>query len=258
MIGCIIQARMGSSRLPNKVLMKINENQTVLEHVIKQLSFSKSINKIIVATTKLKQDDIIENLVKKLGIDVFRGNSLDVLDRYYQCAKQFNLENIVRITSDCPLIDPEIVDEVIRKYETDEFDYVSNTLIRTFPIGMDVEIFSFGVLQTTWNNATLPSEREHVTPFMRNKKMGFSIGNVENHKDHSKIRITLDRKEDYELIKKIINKFERKPILIQDIIKLFQNQPELMKINENVKHDEGMQKSLKNDKISTKIGIKND
>ncbi len=249
---------MGSSRLPNKVLMKVDKNQTVLEHVIKQLSFSKSINKIIVATTKLKQDDIIEKLVKNLGIDIFRGDSLDVLDRYYQCAKQFNLENIVRITSDCPLIDPEIVDKVIRKYETEEFDYVTNTLIRTFPIGMDVEIFSFDVLKKTWQNATLLSEREHVTPFMRNKKMDFNIGNIENNEDHSKIRITLDRKEDYELIKKIINKFDKKPILIQDIIKLFQNQPELMKINENIKHDEGMQKSLKNDKILAKIEIKND
>jgi spore coat polysaccharide biosynthesis protein SpsF len=258
LIGCIIQARTGSSRLPNKVLMKIDENQTILEHVIKQLSFSKSINNIIVATTKLKQDDVIENLVKKLGINIFRGDSSDVLDRYYQCAKQFNLENIVRITSDCPLIDPEIVDEVIKKYETEGLDYVSNTLIRTFPIGMDVEIFSFDVLKKTWSNATLSSEREHVTPFMRSKKMDFSIGNVENNEDYSKIRITLDRKEDYELIKKIINKFDKKPILIQDIIKLFQNQPELMKINENIKHDEGMQKSLKNDKILAKIEIKND
>ena len=115
---------MGSSRLPNKVLMKVNGEQTVLEHVIKQLSFCKSISKIIVATTNLKQDDVIGELVKKLEIDVFRGDSSDVLDRYYQCAKKFNLDNIVRITSDCPLIDPEIVDKVIRKYEIEKFDYV--------------------------------------------------------------------------------------------------------------------------------------
>jgi spore coat polysaccharide biosynthesis protein SpsF len=253
LIGCIIQARTGSSRLPNKVIMKINKKQTVLEHVIKQLSFSKSIDKIIVATTQLKQDDVIENIVKNLGIDVFRGDSLDVLNRYYQCAKKFSLKNIVRITSDCPLIDPYIVDKVIKKYETGKFDFVTNTLVRTFPIGMDVEIFSFDTLRKVSNNATLLSEREHVTPFIRNKKMYFTIGNIKSIKDHSKIRITLDRKEDFVLIKKIINKFEKKPILIQDIINLFEQQPELIKINENIKHTEGMQKSLKQDKIFAKI-----
>ena len=238
---------MGSSRLPNKVLMKVNGEQTVLEHVIKQLSFCKSISKIIVATTNLKQDDVIEELVKKLEIDVFRGDSSDVLDRYYQCAKKFNLDNIVRITSDCPLIDPEIVDKVIRKYEIEKFDYVTNTLIRTFPIGLDAEIFSFDVLEKTWKNAILPSEREHVTPFIRNKKMDFSVGNIEHEEDLSKIRVGLDRKEDYELIKIIVNEFEKRPILLQDIIKLFENKPELMRINENIQHDEGMKKSLELD-----------
>jgi len=238
---------MGSSRLPNKVLMKVNGEQTVLEHVIKQLSFCKSISKIIVATTNLKQDDVIEELVKKLEIDVFRGDSSDVLDRYYQCAKKFNLDNIVRITSDCPLIDPEIVDKVIRKYEIEKFDYVTNTLIRTFPIGLDAEIFSFDVLEKTWENAVLPSEREHVTPFIRNRKMDFSVGNIEYEKDFSKIRVSLDRKEDYELIKIIVNEFEKRPILLQDIIKLFENKPELMRINEHIQHDEGMKKSLELD-----------
>ena len=238
---------MGSSRLPNKVLMKVNGEQTVLEHVIKQLSFCKSISKIIVATTNLKQDDVIEELVKKLEIDVFRGDSSDVLDRYYQCAKKFNLDNIVRITSDCPLIDPEIVDKVIRKYEIEKFDYVTNTLIRTFPIGLDTEIFSFDVLEKTWKNAILPSEREHVTPFIRNKKMDFSVGNIEHEEDLSKIRVGLDRKEDYELIKIIVNEFEKRPILLQDIIKLFENKPELMRINEDIQHDEGMKKSLELD-----------
>lgn len=247
MISCIIQARTGSSRLPNKVLMKINEEQTILEHVVDQLSFSKSIKKIIIATTNLKQDDIIEKLGRKLKIDVFRGDSLDVLDRYYKCAKEFNLDNILRITSDCPLIDPEIVDKVIKKYEIEKYDYVSNTLIRTFPIGLDAEIFSFDVLEKTWKNAILPSEREHVTPFIRNKKMDFSIGNIEYDKDLSKIRITLDRKEDYELIKLIVKECKKRPILLQNIIKLFEDKPELMKINEWIKHDEGMQKSLESD-----------
>ena len=227
--------------------MKINEEQTILEQVVDQLSFSKSIKKIIIATTNLKQDDIIEKLGIELGIDVFRGDSLDVLDRYYKCAKEFNLDNILRITSDCPLIDPEIVDKVIKKYEIEKYDYVSNTLIRTFPIGLDAEIFSFDVLEKTWKNAILPSEREHVTPFIRNKKMDFNVGNIEYDKDLSKIRVTLDRKEDYELIKLIVKECKKRPILLQDIIKLFEDKPELMKINEWIKHDEGMQKSLESD-----------
>lgn len=227
--------------------MKINEEQTILEHVIDQLSFSKSIKKIIIATTNLKQDDIIEKLGRKLKIDVFRGDSLDVLDRYYKCAKEFNLDNILRITSDCPLIDPEVVDKIIKKFEIEKYDYVSNTLIRTFPIGLDAEIFSFEVLEKTWKNAILPSEREHVTPFIRSKKMDFSIGNIENEEDLSKIRITLDRKEDYELIKLIMKECKKRPILLQDIIKLFEDKPELMKINEWIRHDEGMQKSLESD-----------
>ena len=150
MIGCIIQARMGSSRLPGKVLMKLNENCSTLDFVLNQLSFSTLIDKIIIATTNLVQDDIIEQTAKNLGIECFRGNSDDVLDRYYNCAKKFQMDNIVRITSDCPLIDPGIVDEVISKYKSGNYDYFTNTLIRTYPIGTDVEIFSFEILEKTW------------------------------------------------------------------------------------------------------------
>ena len=141
MIGCIIQARMGSSRLPGKVLMKLDEKNTVLEYVVNQISQSKLVNKIIIATTDLEQDDVIQKTANELGIECFRGSSDNVLDRYYECAKKFGLNDILRITSDCPLIDSDIVDKVIEKYLTKDFDYVSNTLIRTYPIGMDSEIF---------------------------------------------------------------------------------------------------------------------
>ena len=227
--------------------MKLDEKHTVLDYVIEQLSFSKLIDKKFIATTELEQDNVIEQASKNLGLECFRGSSEDVLNRYYKCAKKFNVDNILRITSDCPLIDPEIVDKVIRKYEIEKFDYVTNTLIRTFPIGLDAEIFSFDVLEKTWKNAILPSEREHVTPFIRNKKMDFSVGNIEHEEDLSKIRVGLDRKEDYELIKIIVNEFEKRPILLQDIIKLFENKPELMRINEHIQHDEGMKKSLELD-----------
>ena len=253
MIGCIIQARMGSSRLPGKTLMKLNQNNTVLDFVVNQLSFSTLIDKIIIATTDLEQDDVIEQTAKNLEIQCFRGNSDDVLDRYYNCAKEFEIDNIVRITSDCPLIDPEIIDEVIRKYKSENYDYFTNTLIRTYPIGTDVEVFSFETLEKTWQNATLPSEREHVTPFIRNKKMNFRIGNLENEKKLDHLRWTLDRQEDLNLIREIISKINKNPILMNDILNLFSIEPKLIKINENISQDEGIIKSLKKDEEFSKL-----
>ena len=251
MIGCIIQARLGSSRLPGKVLMKLDERHTVLDYVIEQLSFSKLIDKKIIATTELEQDNVIEQASKNLGLECFRGSSEDVLNRYYKCAKKFNVDNILRITSDCPLIDPEIVDRVIKKYQTKEFDYVSNTLIRTFPVGTDVEIFSFKLLEKSWENSTLPSEREHVTPYIRNKKLNCRLGNLENDKKLDHLRWTLDRIEDFELIKKITEKISKRPILMNDILDLFSAEPELIKINAHISQNEGIQRSLKKDKQKT-------
>ena len=244
---------MGSSRLPGKTLMKLNENWSTLDFVINQLSFSTLIDKIIIATTDLKHDDVIEQFAKNLGIECFRGDSDDVLDRYYRCAKKFKVDAILRITSDCPLIDPEIIDQVITKYQSDDYDYVTNTLIRTYPIGTDVEIFSFQTLEKAWNSAVLPSEREHVTPFIRNNKLNFKIGNLEHEKDLGHLRWTLDREEDLELIKKIITKVNKNPILMQDILNLFSIEPQLIKINENISQDEGMLKSLKKDEEFSKL-----
>ena len=247
MIGCIIQARMGSSRLPGKTLMKLNKYRTTLDFVINQLSFSALLDKIVIATTNLEQDDIIEKNAKTLGIDCFRGSSDDVLDRYYHCAKKFQINTIVRITSDCPLIDPQIVDQAIRKYQSEDYDYVTNTLSRSYPIGTDVEIFSFEILEKTWQKAILPSEREHVTLFIRNKKLNFKLGNLKNSKNLGHLRWTLDRVEDLNLIRKIVVKINKNPILMNDILNLFSLEPELIKINEHITQNEGMLKSLKKD-----------
>ena len=247
MIGCIIQARMGSSRLPGKTLIKLNQYRTTLDFVVNQLSFSALLDKIVIATTNLEQDNIIETNAKTLGIDCFRGSSDDVLDRYYHCAKKFQINTIVRITSDCPLIDPQIVDQVIRKYQYEDYDYVTNTLIRSYPIGTDVEIFSFEILEKTWQKAILPSEREHVTLFIRNKKLNFKLGNLKNSKNLGHLRWTLDRVEDLNLIRKIVVKINKNPILMNDILNLFSLEPELIKINEHITQNEGMLKSLKKD-----------
>ena len=170
MIGCVIQARMGSTRLPGKVLKTVRENTPSLLHTIEQLRFSKNIDKIVVATTDLPEDDIIEELVKTQKIECFRGNAENVLDRYYQCAKLFGFNGIVRITADCPLIDPFITDKVIQVFKDNELDYVPNVFPRTFPDGLETEVVAFSALEIAWKNAELPSEKEHVTPYFKNNK----------------------------------------------------------------------------------------
>ncbi len=239
MIECIIQARMGSSRLPGKTLMKLDETKTTLDFVINQLSFSKLIDRIVIATTSLDEDNVIEEKAKELGIDCFRGSKNDVLDRYYRCAKQFEMKTIVRITADCPIIDPTIVDKVIEQFHSGDYDYATNTIVRTYPVGTDIEIFSFQSLERSWEEAKLSSEREHVTPFLRERKSKFKIKNVENGENTSHLRWTLDMKEDLILIREIVSKVKKRPILMNDVLELFSKEPELISINEHLAKSRG-------------------
>ena len=246
MIGCIIQARTGSTRLPGKVMQKIDNENTILDYVINQVKSSKKIEKIIVATTNLIEDDIIcEHLVLQ-KIEFFRGSSEDVLDRYYQCAKKFTIDNIVRITADNPLIDPNVIDLVIDDYKNNKCDFATNTLHRTFPYGTEVEVFSFKSLEKAWKNAKKPSEREHVTPFIRDLQNKFIRINTQYQEDLSYLRYTVDRIEDLKLVKEIVKNISTRPILIQDMIELYKKRPEIFEINKNVKHD-GHLSSLKKD-----------
>lgn len=236
MIGCIIQARVGSTRLPRKILMNVANNETALSFIIKQIQYCTTIDKLVIATTELPEDDEILNYLDKFNIEWFRGNSLDVLDRYYQCAKKFSFSTIVRITSDCPLIDPTIVDRTVSQFinNKNNIDYVSNVHpLRTFPKGTDVEVFSFDALATSWKEAEKPSEREHVTPYIYNNKK-FKLLTITNPKDLSSLRWTLDYFEDLELIKEIISRIDKRPILMNDIIKLFSENPKLQEINKKV------------------------
>ena len=248
MIGCIVQARMGSSRLPGKTLLKIDDKKTVLEFGINQLTSSNLLDKIIVATTNLKSDDVIENFVKNMNVDVFRGKSNDVLDRYFQCAKHFSIDTIVRITGDNPLVDPTIIDNLIQKFTLNSYDYLSNAHVRTFPYGTEVEIFSFESLEQAWKNAILPSEREHVTPYFYNNSNLFNIHNEKQSNNISNLRWTVDREDDLFLVKSIVSKIIKRPILLDDILNLFSKEPKLFKINETQIRDEGYKKSLEEDK----------
>ncbi|MBL76936.1 MAG: acylneuraminate cytidylyltransferase [Chloroflexi bacterium] len=246
MNGCIIQARIGSTRLPGKVMYKINE-RPIIDYLLSQIKHSELIDKIVVATTDQKNDDLISNYIKRKKLSVFRGDEHDVLDRYYKCAKKFRFSTIIRITADNPLIEPHIIDRCIKKFYENSYDYVSNTIKRTFPIGYDVEIFSFEVLENAWKNAKLPSEREHVTPNII-KNNGLRKFNIKNSQDFSKFRITLDTDADLELIKKILTEKRESPILFNDIKELIKNKSSLFDINKHVKHD-GYERSIERDKI---------
>ena len=246
-IGCIVQARMGSSRLSGKVMMDVEKDKPVLHYVISQLRFCKLIDKLIVATTTLVEDDKIVKYCNDLGVDSFRGSAQNVLDRYYQCAKKFSISTIVRIPSDKPLIDPEIVDRIIDKFRLNAYDYVINFSPPTFPSGTEVEVFSFKALEIAWKNAELPSEKEHVTSYIENHKEKFKIFNVTLPEDLSCYRWAVDRIEDLMLVRNIASRIKKRPILIGDIIDLFKKEPQLADINKNVNREEGNLKSLKED-----------
>ena len=246
MIGCIIQARMGSSRLPGKVLKSVTNTTSVLQFQLEQLSFSKSIEKIVIATTTLDEDIPIVTFCRENNIECFRGEPKNVLDRYYQCAKKYNFTTIVRIPSDKPLIDPEIVDDIVRRHHT--YDYTTNFLTSSYPSGTEVELLSFNILKMVWEKAELPSELEHVTRYIHTHQNEFNILNIEYPNDLSHLGWAVDRIEDLDLVRKIVLKIEKRPILLKDILELFDKEPHLLEINKNVDRNEGNIKSLKEDK----------
>ncbi|MFA4833307.1 MAG: glycosyltransferase family protein [Patescibacteria group bacterium] len=247
MITTIIQARISSTRLPGKVLLPLG-GKTVLENVVERVRKAKLIGETVVATSNGKDDDKIVELCETRGIKYFRGSLDDVLDRYYQTAKHFQAESICRITADCPLIDPEVIDRVAKKYLEGEYDYVSNTHpTATYPDGLDVEIFSFKALERAWQEAILLSEREHVTSYIWNNPDKFKIGNVKNSLDLSTYRLTIDENKDYELLKKIFKEVSNLTML--NIVKFLDERQDIKNINADITRDEGYYKSLENDKI---------
>jgi glutamate-1-semialdehyde 2,1-aminomutase len=234
----IIQARYNSTRFPGKVLKKIN-NQTVLEILIKRLSKSKNISKIIVACSNNFKDKAIIDVCSKLAVDHFVGSENDVLERFYKAAKKYQGENIVRITADCPLLDYKIVDNLISNFFLKKVDYASNINPSTFPDGLDVEVFKFSALKEAYINTRKSSDREHVTPFIINNKK-FKKFNLKNHKDYSFLRLTLDEKEDFTLIEKIIKNFKNNlNFSLKNILALYKNKKNLFLINNHLVRNEG-------------------
>src|SRR5208282_1417599 len=173
----IIQARMGSSRLPGKSLAEI-EGRPMLWHVIQRVKRASLVDRVVVATSTAPADDVIEKMCQENGVPCYRGSENNVLDRYYHAARAEKAAQVVRITADCPLIDPELIDQVVSRFQTGDLDYASNTMVRTYPDGLDTEVFSFSALERAWHEAVKDSEREHVTPYLRSDK--FRTANVEN------------------------------------------------------------------------------
>jgi spore coat polysaccharide biosynthesis protein SpsF (cytidylyltransferase family) len=241
----IIQARVGSTRLPSKVLMKL-QNKTVLEHVVNRVKRSKYIDEVIVATTINKEDLEIVKICANQNIRVFCGSQNDVLDRFYQIAKILKPVNIVRITADCPLMDANVIDKIIKEHLKTKSDYTSNTLRETYPDGEDVEVFKFDSLEKAWNKAKLNSEREHVTPYI--KKFFKTLDVCYKQNLHAK-RWTLDKKEDFEFIKIIYNNLYKKNKFfgIEDVLKFLEKNPEIEKINQHITRNEGYKKSILED-----------
>lgn len=239
-VGIIVQTRTGSTRLPGKVMMKADDKLLMIDYVINQLKHSKLHDEIVVATTNLEQDDVIFDYVTNRNIPCFRGDEKNVLERHYQCAKKYAFSTIVRIPSDKPLIDPTIVDSVIEKFQSNSYDYLSNffidvndndRFIPSYPSGTEVEIFSFTALETAWKNATSEEEREHVTPYLYSHPEKFNTSTLKSKNNLSQFRWALDYENDLKLIRIIISKITKRPILMNDILELFEQEPDLKKIN---------------------------
>lgn len=237
--GIIIQARTSSTRLPGKVLKPLpyGDKATVLQQVIRRCKAAGDI-RVIVATTKAHEDDEIVKLSKMEGVDVFRGSKNDVLSRYYNAAKKYNLDVIVRVTSDCPCLDPQIIRKLIKKLTAVGADYVSNTLKRTYPHGLDAEVFTFSTLEKAHKYAHDMSLREHVTMYIYKNARKFKIANIESpaRLNRPDIRITLDTEDDYILLCLLYEfLYRNNPIFSpNDIIKIFTKYPYLLSINRRI------------------------
>ena len=237
-IVALVQARMGSTRLPGKV-MKLVDGIPLIQLLFERLSVSKCVDKIVLVTPKDNKNTPLVECIKELGYEVFQGSENDVLDRYYQAAKKEKATAIVRITGDCPLIDPEIVDQLIKLFYDTKVDYASNTIPPSYPDGLDVSICTFDSLKLAWEKAETSYDREHVMPFIRNSK-AFTKTNLASEIDHSSSRWTIDEPEDYKVIKNIFNHFSPDHSFgWKEVLELEKSQPSLFLPNKNIIRNEG-------------------
>jgi len=237
-VVAIIQARTGSTRLPGKVLKEI-VGKPMLWHVIRRVKAAKLVNKLVVATTNKDDDKRVIEIAKELGVESFAGNEEDVLDRFFQAARKYKADIIVRITADDPFKDPVIIDKIIKIFlkNQDKVDYVSNTIKPTYPEGIDVEVFSFKALENAWRESSSKFDREHVTSYIWLNPQRFRLVNVENESgDFSHLRWTVDTQEDLDFIREIYKRLYREGriFLMDEILSLLESEPKITKINEKI------------------------
>jgi spore coat polysaccharide biosynthesis protein SpsF len=246
----ILQARMSSTRLPEKVLADV-VGAPMLARQIERIQRARRIDALCVATSTDASDDPIETLCVARGVRVSRGSLTDVLDRYYQAARQIEPRHVVRVTGDCPLIDPAVIDEVISTHVAGNFDYTSNTIVPTYPDGLDVEVFRFEALRRAWSEAKLASQREHVTPFIKLQPALFRLGEVRNVEDLSALRWTVDYAGDLAMVRHVYAQLypARSDFSMQDILALLHRRPDIAALSTNVERDEGYKKSLASDHV---------
>ena len=244
MILAILQARYSSTRWPGKVLKPLLGIPMILRQ-LERVNRSEKIDRIVVATSTDTSDDQVA-LCAQSSVDVFRGSLDDVLDRFHGAATQFSPETIVRLTADCPLVDPAVIDAVIQFFLDGRFDYASNAIQPTFPDGLDVEVFRLSCLNDAWREAALPSEREHVTPFIHRHPERYRIGHFKGDRDLSALRWTVDEELDFQLVSEVYAAlYPVKPDFgMADILQLLEERPRLKTLNTRYVRNEGMKKSL--------------
>lgn len=239
----IIQARMSSSRLPGKVLHDI-AGQPMLVRVLERARRGKTVDDVMVATTTDPADDPIVRMCHERGYPVYRGSMFDVLDRYYGAARQAQADVIVRITADCPVIDPQVIDQVVDTFHAQGADFACNRLPppwkRTWPIGLDTEVCSFTGLERAWKEASLPYEREHVMPYFYDVEGRFKVVVVDHDPDYGSLRWTVDTAEDQRLLREIFARFNGSDTFTwMDVLHLIEREPQLLQINAGVRHKVG-------------------
>ncbi|UQD57699.1 glycosyltransferase family protein [Flavobacterium sp. K5-23] len=238
-VAAIIQARRGSTRLPDKVFLEL-AGKPLLEHVVLRLKVSSLLDEIIIATTVSANDDFVELWANNNNIKFFRGSEENVLERYYQAAKEYNVDIIVRITADDPFKDVRLIDEAVNLLIENNLDFVCNNSPVSFPEGLDVEVMTFEALEKSYKNAVSDFDKEHVTQYIHKNKNNFNVCNIQNDKDLSSYRWTLDTFEDYEFAKKIYSELykEGEVFLREEMFNILEEIPSIMELNNKVKRSD--------------------
>lgn len=247
MIAAIIQARMPSTRLPGKVLKEVM-GKPLLGYLIERLGFCRHLDEIIIATTLNEEDEPIVLFAESSGVRLYRGSEHDVLDRFYQAARKFAVEHILHITGDCPLIDPQVCDHVVEVFLSSKVDVVHTG--PTYSEGVDSVALSFRALERAWREATLRSEREHITLYLYNHPDLFKKVTLVNETDDSKYRFTVDEREDLFVVEKVLKALYRegsRPFTMRDVKEFLDANPDIYRLNQNVIRNEGLLKSLRED-----------